>query len=141
MSYENLTAKKIYTGEVSYTLDDFVIDFRKRLNDDWGEKRLDEDHNGKTLYHGLLLMVVFASEHKPLRLICDVVLGKSNEETQGITKEILDMYEHEIEVLEGVQMKMFLDNLQKFCVSESLNLKLLNADIHNWLGKALGLKD
>jgi hypothetical protein len=141
MSYKSLTAQKIYTGEVPYTLNDFTRDFRKRLEADWGERRLDKDHKGKTLYQGLLLIVVFASQHKPLKLICEVVMGKSSDETQEITKDILDMYEQEIEVLEGIQMKMFLDNLQKFCVSESLNLKLLNANIRNWLGKALDLKD
>lgn len=140
MSYEDLTAEKIYTGKVSYTLNDFIKDFRGRLKKDWGDEQLDKDHNGKTLYHGLLLMVVFASEHKPLKQVCEIVMGRSNEETQKITKEILDMYKHEVEVLEGVQMKMFLDNLQKFCVNESLNLKLLNADIRSWLGKALDLE-
>lgn len=137
MSYINLTAKDIYTGKVTYTLDNFVKDFRKRLKKDWGEKRLDKDLKGKTLYQGLLFMVVFASQHKPLSMICETIMSGSSDETQKITKDILNMYEREIEVLEGLQMKMFLDNLQKYWLPESLNLKLLNADIRKWLEKAL----
>lgn len=141
MSYQDLTAQKIYTGEVAYTLDDFVKDFRERLKRDWGEKRLDEDHNSKTLYQALLLMVIFASQHKPLSMICETIMGGNSEETQKITKDMLDMYEKEVEVLEGLQMKMFLDNLQQYWLPESLNLKLLNANVRKWLERAVGLKD
>lgn len=141
MSYKNLTAKKIFTGEVAYTLDDFASDFRKRLKKEWGEKRLDEDLKGKTLYQGLLLMVVFASQHKPLSVICEIIMGGSSDETQKLTKDILGTYEQEVEVLEGLQMKMFLDNLQNFGLSDSLNLKLLNANFRKWLEKVLELKD
>ena len=61
-------------------------------------------------------------------------------EMRETLKEMTDTYEQEIKVLEGLQMKMFIDNLEKYEVSDSLNLKLLNADFRAWLEKALNEK-
>jgi len=142
MSYQNLTATQIYTEKVAYTLDDFAKDFRAKVKEDWGEERVDKDNKAKkTLYQGILIMVIFASQHKPLRMITEVVLGTVNEETMKLTKDIVSMYEKEAEILEGLQMKMFLDNLKKYHLSDSLNLKMLNANFRVWMEKALNQKD
>jgi len=68
-------------------------------------------------------------------------MGSSDDKIQKLTKDILGAYKQEVEVLEGLQMKMFLDKLQNFGLSDSLNLKLLNANFRKWLEKALELKD
>lgn len=142
MSYQDLTAKQIYTEEVAYSLDDFAKDFRVKVKTDWGEERVDQDNKAKkTLYQGILIMVIFASQHKPIRMITEVVLGTVNEETMKLTKDIVSMYEKEAEILEGLQMKMFLDNLKKYQLSDSLNLKMLNANFRLWMEKALEQKD
>jgi hypothetical protein len=95
----------------------------------------------KTLYQGILLLVVFASQRKPLKFTTEVILGTVDKETLKITKDIIDMYLKEVEILEGLQMKMFLDNLKKYHFSDSLNLKMLNVNFRIWLGKALEQKD
>jgi hypothetical protein len=141
MSYKDLTAKQIFKEEVNYSLNDFVKDFRQTLKQSWGSERIDKVTNNKSLYQGILLLVVLTSQDKSLRLICEVVMGKSTDEVMKMTKDIIDMYGQEIEVLRGLQMKMFLDNLKKYYLSESLNLKLLNADFHSWLEEALKRKD
>lgn len=142
MSYQDLTQEQIFTEKVIYTLDDFARDFRARVKEDWGEERVDSPKNAKkTLYQGILLLVVFASQRKPLKFTTGVILGTVNEETLKITKDIIDMYPKEVEILEGLQMKMFLDNLKKYHFSDSLNLKMLNANFRIWLGKALEQKD
>ena len=142
MSYKNLTAKQIYTGEANYTLDDFVKDFRKKVKEDWGSKRVDKGNKAKkTLYQGIFMLVVFASQRKSVKFISEKVLGKSTKEPSQITKDIIGMYEKEIKVLEGLQMKMFLDNLRKYWVPDFLNLKLLNADFRIWFERALDQKD
>lgn len=141
MDYKKLTPKQIYTGEVNYTLDDFTKDFRKQAEKDWGSELLNKKNRASnSLYQGLLMLVVFASQRKPLKLTSELVLGKSTKETLKIAKDIIDMYEQETKVLEGLQMKMFLDNLQEYGVSGSLNLKLLNADFRAWFEKALNQK-
>lgn len=142
MSYQDLTQEQIFTEKVIYTLDDFARDFRARVKEDWGEERVDSPNNAKkTLYQGILLLVVFASQRKTLKFTTEVVLGTVNEETLKITKDIIGMYLKEVEILEGLQMKMFLDNLKKYYFSDSLNLKMLNANFRIWLGKALEQKD
>lgn len=142
MSYQNLTAKQIYTDEVVYTLEEFAEDFRAKIKEDWGEERVDAQNNAKkTLYQAILIFVVFASQSKPLKLTVEIVLGTVNEETVKLTKDILGMYEKEIKILEGLQMKMFLDNLKKYHLSDSLNLKMLNANFRIWLEKALDQKN
>ncbi|RJR29222.1 hypothetical protein C4564_02690 [Candidatus Microgenomates bacterium] len=141
MSYQNLTAKQIYMEEVAYTLDDFARDFKARLKDQWGEKLDDKNKGGNTLYQAILIFVVFASQSKPLKLTVEIVLGTVNEETVKLTKDILGMYEKEVEILEGLQMKIFLDNLKKYHLSDSLNLKMLNANFRIWLEKALDQRD
>jgi len=142
MSYQKLTAKQIYSDEITYTLDDFARDFRVRVKEDWGEERVDQDNKAKkTLYQGILILVIFASQHKPLKITTEVVLGVVNKETLKITKDIIDMYQKEAEILKGFQMKMFLDNLKKYHLSDSMNLKMLNADFRIWMEKALDLKD
>lgn len=142
MNYQNLTAKQIYSDEVAYTLDDFARDFRAKVKADWGEERVDQDNKAKkTLYQGILFLIIFASQHKPLKMTTEVVLGVVNKETLKITKDIIDMYQKEAEILEGFQMKMFLDNLKKYHLSDSMNLKMLNANFRAWMEKALDLKD
>lgn len=141
MSYKDLTPKQIFKGEVDYSLDDFVKDFRQTLKESWGSELIDKVTNNKTIYQGILLLVVLASQDKSLKLICETVMGKSTDEVTKTTKDIVDMYGQEIEVLRGLQMKMFLDNLKNYYLSESLNLKLLNADFHFWLEEALKQKD
>lgn len=74
-------------------------------------------------------------------MICEIIMGSSDDKIQKLTKDILGAYKQEVEVLEGLQMKMFLDKLQNFGLSDSLNLKLLNANFRKWLEKALELKD
>lgn len=141
MSYQNLNAKQIYMEEVAYTLDDFARDFKVRLKDQWGEKLDDKNKGGNTLYQALLLLVVFASQHKPLRMTTEVILGTTKQEALELTEDILSTYEREVEILEGLQMKMFLDNLKKYHCPDSLNLKMLNADFQIWLKNALDLED
>jgi len=140
MSYSNLTAKQIFSGEVSYTLDEFVIDFRKKARDGWGEK-IDKGNGNKTVFQGLLTVVVFASQHKPLKMITDITMGKSTKECLDLTQYVIDMYPNEIEILEGLQMKMFLDNIKNYGVSDYLNLKLLNTDFRKWFNKELNYKE
>lgn len=141
MSYQNLTANQIFTGKVGYTLDDFIKDFREHVEKDWGKERLYKENKNKNVYQGILIIVVFASQRKPLEMISEFVLGSSGKEPLELTKYIIDMYEQAITVLEGLQMKMFLDNLQKYYVSDSLNLKLLNANFRVWFEKALNYKN
>lgn len=142
MNYRNLTAKQIYLDEVAYALDDFAHDFRAKIKEDWGEELVDKDNKSKkTLYQGILILVIFASQYKPLKMTTEVVLGVVNKETLKLTKNIIDMYQKEAEILEGFQMKMFLDNLKKYHLSDSMNLKMLNANFRVWMEKALDLKD
>ncbi len=140
MDYKKLTPKQIYTGEVDYTLDDFAKDFRKQAERDWGIERLDKENKNKTVYQGILMIIVFASQGKSTKLINELLLGRNTKELEEAVKEFTDMYDQEIKVLEGLQMKMFLDNLQEYGVSDSLNLKLLNTDFRAWLERALNQK-
>src|SRR5581483_8724227 len=129
MSYQDLTATQIYTEEVSYSLDDFATDFRTKLEQDWGKDKLNaQNKGGNTLYQALLILVVLASQHKPLNVITRIVLGTISDDSVKLTKEIKENYQKEIEILEGLQMKMFLENLKKYHCSDSLNLKMLNAN-------------
>lgn len=138
MSYQNLTAKQIYLEEVVYTLDDFASDFKMKLIGDWGEKRINQRSKfGLSVYSAIFVMVVFNSQHKPLKFITKIVLGTVNEETLKLTKGISEMYKKEAEILEGLQIKMFLENLKKYHLSDSLNLKLLNENFKVWMKKAL----
>ena len=142
MSYKNLTAKQIYEGEVSYTLDDFAQDFRIKTEQDWSGELLNrKNKSSKSLYQGILSLVVFASQRKSVKFITETILGKSTKELLQATKEMIDMYKNEVEILEGLQMKIFLDNLKKYKVSDSINLKLLNADIKAWFKRALDQED
>lgn len=141
MSYKNLTSKKIYQGEANYALDDFMRDFRKKAEKDWGSELLDKSNKNQTLYQGILIIVVFASQRKSLKTISKLILGKSAKKHQGMIKKIVDMYSLEIEILEGLQMKMFLDNLKLYGLSDSLNLQLLDADFRVWFKKALNYKN
>lgn len=140
MDYKKLTRKQIYTGEVDYTLDDFIKDFRKQAGEDWGSELDNKKNRTKTVYQSILLLIVFASQGKSPKLINEILAGKDTKEMRETLKEITDRYEQEIKILEGLQMKMFLDNLQEYGVSDSLNLKLLNADFRTWLQKALNQK-
>jgi len=137
MSYQKLTRKQIYTGEVDYTLDDFAKDFRKQMEEDWGSELDNKKNRTKTVYQSILLLIVFASQGKSPKLINEILAGKDTKEMRETLKEMTDTYEQEIKVLEGLQMKMFIDNLEKYEVSDFLNLKLLNADFRAWLEKAL----
>ncbi len=138
MSYQNLTPKQIYTGEANYTLDDFAKDFRKQAEKDWGSELLNKKNKASSsIYQGMLIIIVFVSQDKPLSLISKVVMGKSTKKRREAVKVIVDMYDQEVKVLESLQMKMFLDNLQEYGMSDSLNLKLLNADFRVWLEKEL----
>ena len=140
MDYKKLTAKQIYTGEVSYTLEDFEKDFRRQAERDWGSELLNRKNKTRhSLYQAFFLIIIFASQRKPLKLINELLIGRDTKELQETLKEFIDMFEQEIKVLEGLQMKMFIDNLQEYGVSYSLNLKLLNADFLVWLEKALNL--
>lgn len=141
MSYSNLTAAQIWKGEVNYTLDDFVKDFREKVKEGWGEERIDKGKGDRTLFKGLLIIVVFASQYKPIKLISEVTMGKSTKECLELTQYIIDMYPKEIEILEGLQMKMFLDNLKNYGVPGFLNLILLNTDFRKWFKKALNYKE
>jgi len=137
MSYKDLTAEQIFKGKVNYSLDNFAKDFRETLKEDWGSERIDKVSNNKTIYQGVFLLIVFASQGKPLKLICEFVIGKATEEIMKITKDIIDMYGQQIDVLKGLQMKMFLDNVEKYHLPDSFNLKLINADFRSWLEKTL----
>lgn len=141
MSYTNLTAAQIWKGEVNYSLDDFVKDFREKVKEGWGEERIDKGKGDRTLFKGLLTVVVFASQYKPVKLISEITMGKSTKECLDLTQYIIDMYPKEIEILEGLQMKMFLDNLKNYGVSDYLNLKLLNTDFRKWFKRALDYKE
>ena len=140
MSYQKLTPKQIYTGEVNYTLDDFAKDFRKQAEKDWGSELLNKKNKtSHSLYQVFLLIIVFASQRKPLKLINELLIGRDTKELQEALKEFTDTFEQEIKVLEGLQMRMYIDNIEKYGVSDSLNLKLLNADFQAWVEKALNL--
>jgi hypothetical protein len=142
MDYQNLTRKQLYLGEVEYVLDEFAKDFRKQAIQDWGLKRLDKKNNkSNTLYQTLFLIIVFTSQGKSPRAINEILLGKSTKELEENLKTITDMYEQEIKVLEGFQMKMFIDNIKTYQMSDSMNLRLLNSDFRKWFVKAMGLKD
>ncbi|OGM25739.1 hypothetical protein A3D00_03350 [Candidatus Woesebacteria bacterium RIFCSPHIGHO2_02_FULL_38_9] len=141
MTYKDLTTKQIFSGEVKYTLDDFVRDFKEQVEKDWGKERLYKENKNKTVFQGILITIAFASQKKPLKIISEFVLGSDNQEPLELTKYIIDMYAREIEVLEGLQMKMFLDNMKTYRLSDSLNLKMLNANFRTWLGKTLELKN
>lgn len=141
MSYKDLTAEQIFKGKVNYSLDNFAKDFRETLKEDWGSERIDKVSNNKTIYQGVFLLIVFASQGKPLKLICEFVIGKATEEIMKITKDIIDMYGQQIDVLKGLQMKMFLDNVEKYHLPDSFNLKLINADFRSWLEKTLKNKN
>ena len=138
MNYKKLTPKQIYTGEVNYTLNDFAKDFRKRAKKDWGNELFNKKNKASTsLYQVFLLIIAFASQRKSPKLINELLLGRDTKKLQEALKEFIDMFEQEIKVLEALQMKMFLNNLQEYGMSDSLNLKLLNADFQTWLEKAL----
>lgn len=141
MNYKNLTPKQIYLGETNYTLADFMRNFREKLKKDWGSKLIDKGNKSKTIYQGIFIIIVFASQGKSLKMISKFVLGKSTGEPLSIIKEIIAVYKQEAEILEGIQMKMFLDNLKQYGLSDSLNLKLLNADFRIWLKEALNYKN
>ena len=140
MSYKNLTAKQIYMGKVNYTLDDFMKDFREKMKKDWDSELAGKKNKAKALYQGIFIIIVLASQKKPLKIISELVFGKSTEKLK-ITKGIIAMYGKEVKVLESLQMKMFLNNLKKYRLSDSLNLKLLNADFRIWLKKILNCKN
>lgn len=134
MDYKKLTKEQIYSGEVDYSLDDFIKDFRKEAVEVWGKKRLDKKHNkSKTLYKALLLIIAFTSQGKTPRMINEILLGKNTVELEEYLQTIVDMYKQEIQILEGLQMKMFLENIKNYQTSDSLNLMLLNANFRGWL--------
>ena len=139
MDYKKLTHGKLFSGEVKYPLEGFERDFRKDAVITWGRKKLDKKHNnGNTLYQGLLLIIVFTSQKRSPKEINELILGKSTKELEESLKTIIEMYEKEIYILEGLQMNMFLENIKKYRVSDSLNLMLLNANIRSWFIKAMG---
>jgi len=134
MNYKKLTREQLFSGEIDYTLENFAKDFRKEAVEVWGKNRLDKKHkNSKTLYQALLLITAFTSQGKQPRAINEILLGKSTKELEEYLTSIIDMYKQEVGVLEGLQMKMFLENIKKFRVSDSLNLMLLNAKFRDWL--------
>lgn len=138
MDYKNITHEQLFSGEVKYTLEDFERDFRKDTIKSWGRKKLDKKHkNGNTLYQGLLLIIVFTSQKKYPKEINELLLGKSTKELEESLETIVDMYEKEIYILEGLQMNMFLENINKYRASDSLNLMLLNANFRKWFIKAM----
>ncbi len=134
MDYKKLTREQIFSGEVDYSLDDFARDFRKEAVEVWGKDKLDKKHkSSNTLYQTLLLIISFTSQRKTPKEINEILLGRSTEELEENLQTIIDMYEQEIVVLEGLQMKMFLDNIKKYQVSNPLNLMLVNANFRSWL--------
>ena len=138
MDYKKLTHGQLFSGEVKYTLKDFERDFRKDATKTWSRKKLDKKHNnGNTLYQGLLLIIVFTSQKRSPKEINELILGKSTKELEESLKTIIDMYQAEIYILEGLQMNMFLENIKKYRVSDSLNLMLLNAIFRSWFIKAM----
>jgi len=142
MNYQKLTRKQLFLGEVIYSFDEFAKDFRNQAIKDWGLKRLDKKNKKSiTLYQTLFLIIVFTSQGKSPRQINEILLGKSTKELEESLKTITDMYRQEIRVLEGFQMKMFIDNIKKFQMSDSMNLRLLNSNFRKWFIKAMELKD
>jgi|SaaInlStandDraft_6_1057023.scaffolds.fasta_scaffold85062_2 hypothetical protein len=142
MSYNKLTRKQLFSGEVSYTLDDFAKDFRKEVINVWGRKRLDtKNGQSNTLFQGLLLIIIFASQGKSLWEINEVLLGKNTKDLEDNLGSIVKMYEKEIKILEGLQMNMFLENLKKYHLSDSLNLQLLNTNFREWFVKIMEPQD
>lgn len=142
MDYQKLTRQQLYLDKVEYTLDDFAKDFRKQAIKDWGLKRLDKKNKSpNTLYQTILLIIVFTSQGKSPREINELLLGKNTKELEESLKTITDMYEQEIRVLEGFQMKMFINNIKKYQMTDSMNLRLLNADFRKWFIKVMEPKD
>ena len=142
MSYNKLTRKQLFSGEVSYTLDDFAKDFRKEVINVWGRKRLDtKNGQSNTLFQGLLLIIIFASQGKSLWEINEGLLGKNTKDLEDNLGSIVKMYEKEIKILEGLQMNMFLENLKKYHLSDSLNLQLLNTNFREWFVKIMEPQD
>ena len=138
MHYKDLTQEQIFSGEIEYELDDFERDFREDLLKTWGSKKLDKKYkNGNNLYHGLLFIISFTSQGKTPREINEIILGYTSKDLEEALEHFIDMYQHEIQILQGFQMKMFLENLKQFRVSDSLNLMLLNADFRKWLTKVM----
>ena len=134
MNYKKLTREQIFSGEIDYTLEKFAKDFRKEAVEVWGKKRLDKKHkNSNTLYQALLLITAFTSQGRKPRAINKILLGKSSKELEENLTSIIDMYKQEIRVIEGLQMKMFLENIKKYRVPDSLNLIILNANFRDWL--------
>jgi len=142
MNYQKLTRQQLYLDKVEYTLDKFAKDFRKQAIKDWGLNRLDKKNKkSNTLYQTILLIIVFTSQGKSPRAINELLLGKNTKKLEESLKTISDMYEQEIRVLEGFQMKMFIDNIKKYQMSDSMNLRLLNADFRKWFIKVMKPKD
>jgi len=142
MNYQKITRKQLYLGEVDYSFDEFAKDFRKQAIKDWGLNRLDKKNKkSNTLYQTILLIIVFTSQGKSPRAINELLLGKNTKGLEENLKTITDMYEQEIRVLEGFQMKMFINNIKKYQMSDSMNLRLLNSEFRKGFIKAMELKD
>lgn len=142
MDYKKLTKEQLFSGEVEYSLEEFEKDFRANTIKTWGRKKLDEKHgNENTLYQGLLFIIAFTSQGKSPKEINEIILGKSTKELEENLKTIIDLYKQEIRVLEGLMMKMFLENLKNYHVSDSVNLMLINTDFRNWIVKAMETRD
>lgn len=140
MNYFELKPSQIFTSEVDYTIDEFLMDYRERLKEEWGEN-LDKENGNKTLFQGLFLIVVFASQGKPKEFISEIAFGGSDKKRMKLLEDMLELYQKEIEIFESFQMKMFLKNLEKYHVSNSVNLKLLNEQFREWFSNAILVKD
>jgi hypothetical protein len=140
MDYKKLTRQQIFLGEVDYSLNDFAKDFRKEAIEVWGQERIDAK-NENSVYIALLLIIVLTSQGRSPGLINQIILGRNSKELEENLKTIIEMYKQEIVVLEGLQMKMFIQNLHKFHLCDSMNLRLLNVDFRNWFMKAMEIKD
>lgn len=140
MNYFELKPSQIFKSEVEYTLDEFIMDFRERLKDEW-KGDLDKENGNKTLFQGLFLIVVFASQGKSKKFISEIVFGGSDKKRMKLLDDMLEIYQKEIEIMESFQMKMFLQNLEKYHASDAVNLKLLNEQFREWFSNAILITD
>lgn len=121
----DFTKEQVWKGEVKYTLSDFIRDFKNEIKYQFKKTR-----KNKTM-----LERIFKTFYLVVFLKAD---SKTNKEIHKMTKMPLDLIKmivksntENIEMLEGIIMAKYLNNIKKYqFISDGLNSQLVNA----WIG-------
>ena len=115
---------QIITGDVLYTLEDFITELKDAFKEILIEKSKDKS------FKSMFMFILLSSENKPVEIMMKIFLMSKEQVFKG-----QEIFKKEIDIVRAIQMKKYLDLYKEYFAGQKVTLNLLNLWIKEFLDK------